>query len=74
MFAGIREPGDLSAVCLLVRRVTTAEDRPRLSIASSHPDIKIGTEDSYVRVGFVRGAGSHKAWQEVVPHKMANLL
>jgi len=71
MFAGIREPGDLSALCLLVRRMTTAEDHARLRIASSHPDIQIGTDDSYVRV---RGAGSHKVWQEVVPHKMASLL
>lgn len=65
----------MQTLCLLVRRMDldNEEDLKTLRSAVSHPAIEIG-EESFVRVGIVRGCGSEKAWEESVPLAVGNLL
>ncbi len=74
----------METLCLLVRRMTKPQDIPQVELAArhpselewseEHPDLKVKPEDSFVRVGLVRGPGSQKAWEEAVPYKVVNLM
>jgi hypothetical protein len=64
--------------------MTKPQDIPQVELAArhpselewseEHPDLKVKPEDSFVRVGLVRGPGSQKAWEEAVPYKVVNLM
>ena len=51
----------MQAVCLLARRMTRAEDIPLLQL-SARQGLDVTPENSFQRVGMVRGAGSMDCW------------